>query len=498
MITLRRIHALASLLAAGCIATTAGAQPIPARTLLEQAATAMGGLTRLQSLDNVVMTGFGESLSQLGGGNLSPDAHAPAKRQMNVDVERVFDLKNERAIYRGRTASLFPFAIERPMDRSNQLQTGVAALDHPLPALLEAFDAGTRFGAVRTEDGLDVVEFTTDAGATLWLAIDPVTKLPAWVRTIGASTTLGDVTTTTYFTGYLPFGDLRLPVGLTANIDWRDTQTMLFNVDSYRLNQSEIGQIPAPRPAAAPRVAKATKLADKVWDVRIDQSADGGAVIEFADHLTMFEAYNDEADTFARIDLANTLVPGKKVTEVIVSHHHFDHAGGLRAAVARGLTVIARRGNEGIFREMAARPAPNFPDALARNPQPLKFVPVDDHLTLDDGTMRVDVYHAVGHLHMAEAVFAYVPGPRIFLEGDFTTHDWDWNWWAGSYLDNVERYGLNPAINVPVHGIVTTFDETIAALEKQVANARAYCTRQGRAGIHPAGCPVQYSRGGRN
>ena len=498
MNTLRRIAALASLTAAMSSTATVQAQPMAARTLLEQAAAAMGGLDELRSLDNVVMTGFGESLTQLGGGNLSPDVHAPPKRQMNVDAERVFDLKNERAIYRARNQSLFPFAIERPLDRTNQLQTGVAALDHPLPALLEALDAETKLGPVRAEDGLDVVEFTTEQNATLWLAIDPITKLPAWVRTVSASTTIGDVTTTTYFTGYLPFGDLKLPVGIAANIDWRDQQVMLFNVDSYRINQRDIGQVPAPRPAPGARTAKATKLADKVWDVRVQQSEDGGAVIEFADHLTMFEAYNDEADTFARIDLANTLVPGKKVTEVIVSHHHFDHAGGLRAAVARGLTVISRRGNEGIFREMVARPAPNFPDALARNPQPLKFVPVDEHLTLDDGTMRVDVYHVVGHLHMAEAVFAYVPGPRIFLEGDFTTYNWDWNWWAGSYLDNVERYGLNPATNVPVHGIVTPFDETIRTLEKQVATARAYCTRQARAGVYPAGCPVQYSRDGRN
>jgi glyoxylase-like metal-dependent hydrolase (beta-lactamase superfamily II) len=470
-----------------------------AREVLEQAAAAMGGLERLQALDNLVMTGFGQYVNQQGGSAPSPEPHAPLKYTVAHDAERIFDLANERAMTRDRRGSLFPFAISQPWDRTDRVQTGVAALDHPVPALLEALDAETRLGPVSTEDGATVVQFTLAQGATLWLAFDPVTKLPAWVRSIGPSTTLGDLTTTTYFTGYLPFGDLRLPVGLTAKLDWRDTPAMLFHVDSYRTDVADLPEFPAPGapPAgAAPRRAEATKIADKVWDVRI--GGNGGAVIEFADHLVMFEAYNSEADTFARLDVADTLVPGKKVTHVIVSHHHFDHSGGVRAAVARGLTIVARRGNEGIFREMVARPAPNFPDALARNPQPLKFLPVDEQLTLDDGTMRVDVYHAVGHLHMAEAVFAYIPGPRIFLEGDFTTYNWDWHWWGGSYLDNVERYGLDPALNIPVHGIVTTFDETIAAIERQVDQARDYCTRQARAGVHPAGCPVQYSRGGRD
>ena len=476
------------------VAVAAHAQPQSAREALEQAAAAMGGLQRLQSLDNLVMTGFGQYVNQQGGSALSPDPHAPLKWTVAHDAERVFDLKNKRALNRDRRGSLFPFAIERPWDRASQVQTGVAALDHPVPALLAALDAGTRLGSVSVEDGLTVVELTIAQGPTLWLAVDPATKLPAWVRSIGPSTTLGDITTTTYFTGYLPFGDLQLPVGLTAVMDWRDVTSMMFNVDSYRVNATNLPAFPATTPPApaAERRAEAKKIADKVWDVRI--GGNGGAVIEFADHLVMFEAYNNEADTFARLDVADALVPGKKVTHVIVTHHHFDHSGGLRAAVSRGLVIIARRGNEGIFREMVARPAPNFPDALARNPQPLKFVPVDEQLTLDDGTMRVDVYHAVGHLHMAEAVIAYIPGPRIFLEGDFTTYDWDWNWWGGAYLDTVDRYHLNPAINIPVHGIVTTFAEAIATIEKQVKQARDYCARQARAGVYPAGCPVQYSR----
>ena len=37
----------------------------------------------------------------------------------------------------------------------------------------------------------------------------------------------------------------------------------------------------------------------------------------------------------------------------------------------------------------------------------------------------------------------------------------------------------------------------IATIEKQVQNARDYCTRQARAGVYPAGCPVQYSRDAR-
>jgi glyoxylase-like metal-dependent hydrolase (beta-lactamase superfamily II) len=456
----------------------------------------MGGIDKLRSLDNVVLTGFGVYLTQQGGGNLSPDPHAPSKWQESNAAQRVFDLKGKRALAKDRRISMFPFAAVsgNRWNETTQVQTGIRALDHPLPALLEALDAGTRLGTVRTENDLAVVELTTAQGANLALAFDPHTHLPAWVRWVSGNEALGDVTNTAWFTGYLPFDDVQLPTGITTTIDWRDTTTGMFQVDSYRLNVRDLEPFPAAvasTPPAAPQV-EVKKVAPGIWDVRYGGNA--GAVIEFADHLTVFEAYGNETSTFARLDAANKLVRGKQVTEVIVSHHHFDHSGGLRAAVSRGLTIISRRANEQIFREMVARPAPNFPDALARNPLPLKFVPVDEHLVLEDKTMRVDLYHAVGHLHMAEAVFAYAPASRVLFEGDFTTFDWDYNWWGGAYLDNVERYKLDPAINIPVHGKVTTFAETIADIERQVDNARKFCASTAAAGYYTAGCPIQYSR----
>src|SRR5690606_15382680 len=112
-----------------------------------------------------------------------------------------------------------------------------------------------------------------------------------------------------------------------------------FNVARSQL--PAIQQLPAapgrgaPGAAGPPAVA-VTPLANGVWDVRIGNN-NGGPAIEFADHLVLFEANGSEAATLARIDAANRLVPGKQVTQLIVSHHHFDHTAGLRAAVSRGL-----------------------------------------------------------------------------------------------------------------------------------------------------------------
>ncbi|HEX6999562.1 MAG TPA: MBL fold metallo-hydrolase [Gammaproteobacteria bacterium] len=486
------------------LATPAAAQEDAARRLLESTAEAMGGLQRLRGVRNFVLTGFGQRLYQDGGGNVTGDPDAPPKWRAVADAQRTFDLVDGRALNQERQSFMFPFAAPFGLswNRTATLQTGADLLDHPLPAVLEALAPGTALGAVTLEGGRSVVQFTIEDGTPIWMAIDPATGLPAWTRRIVPHVNLGDVAVTTHFTGYVPHEGVQLPYGLMKRLDWRDQITLMFQVDSYRIDVPE-EQLPpfadsarGGAPRAAEREVTVTGLADGVWDVRVGNN--GGAVIEFDDHLVMFEAGGSPADTLARIDAANELVPGKAVTAVIVSHHHFDHTAGLRAAVSRGLAVISHAGNEGIIREMIERPAVVFPDALAMSPHELQFIPVNEHLVLEDETRRLDVYHVVGHSHMANAVFAYLPEARIMMEGDLGDAGWTWHWWAGALSANIEAYGLDPVRNVAVHGPPggLPIEETLANIQRQAEAAQAFCAEQVEAGSYVFGCPVQYDASG--
>ena len=482
--------------------TTAPAQEDAATRLVESMATAMGGKERLQRIGNFALTGFGQRAYMDGGGNVTGDINAPAKWQGVIDAQRTFDLRQGRALNQERRSHQFPFAAPFGINwsRSSVVQSGAELMDHPLPAVLEALAAGARLGAVTVEDGQSVVRFTTRDGTPVWIASDSATHLPLWTRRIVPHTNLGDVAVTTHFTGYVPYDGVLLPLGLQNRINWRGQVTLMFQVDSYRVDlpadQLPAFPVNAPRAAVAPPPPAVISLAKGVWDVRVGRN--GGPVIEFADHLVIFEANGSAADTLARIDAANKLVSGKQVTAVIVSHHHFDHTAGLRAAVSRGLSVISHRGNEGILRELIERPAVVHPDALARNPHPFRFTPVDERLVLEDGTQRLEIYHVVAHSHMANGVFAWLPASRIMMEGDLGDSEWTWHWWAGALAANLKAYGIAPTLNVAVHGPAggLSIAETLANNQSQSAAARKFCAEQREKGVPVYGCPVQYDAAG--
>src|SRR5678815_611649 len=513
----------------------AGQGPSPEAQLVRRAADALGGRERVLAIKTLQIIGYGELAYFNGGGNITGAPDAPQKWQKVLEHTRIIDFENGRTRVQQRLKMDFEFAstvgqlglnrtsesldgdvaynigggfLAAPQSGTPQPQPAGAAaarqrrvelLAHPVTIVRAALDPTSKLSNLRKLGNLQLIDVTVRQGDTLTLALNATSNLPAWVSYVGPNANLGDVTYRTVFAGYVPEKGIQLPTGFATTIDFRNVVQSKLYVDRNIVDAS-VDDLSAPasvRSATAPQGAagggnaalKPMKVADHVWYLN------GNTFFEFDDHITMVEANRTDAALQAILDVVNALVPGKRVTQVIQSHHHFDHSVGLRAAVAQGLTVISRRGNEGIFREMVARPAKMFPDALGRSPKPLKFIPVDDHLKLKDATNEVDIYHIIGNYHMADGVIVHVPASNLLVEADLTTQEWDFNWWGDSLMNNIEYRKLKVDTNLAVHSQKPyPLAEVVSAIERQVRNTQAFCRRAAEAQFFQPGCPIQYNR----
>jgi len=180
----------------------------------------------------------------------------------------------------------------------------------------------------------------------------------------------------------------------------------------------------------------------------------------------------NEARSLAVIAKARSVAPGKPLTQVIVSHHHFDHSGGLRAAVAEGLTIITYRGNVEFFKDLVARKHSIVEDELAKNPKPLKIIAVDDEMTLKDAVMEVRLYHVLDNPREGTLLFAYVPRDRMLVQADLYDSTWTQHPWADNFRWNLEHRGLKVDEDVPVHGAIQSYADVLKTIKStQTAGA---------------------------
>jgi glyoxylase-like metal-dependent hydrolase (beta-lactamase superfamily II) len=168
--------------------------------------------------------------------------------------------------------------------------------------------------------------------------------------------------------------------------------------------------------AVAPVQAVSTRLADGVWHVA--GGSHHSVVVEFADYLAVAEAPLDEARSLAVIAEARRLAPNKPIRYVLTTHHHFDHAGGLRTYVAEGATVVTHQSNVAFFEKTLAAPATIAPDAQGKAMAKPMLQGVSGKDILTDGKQTIEIYATMGDTHTDEYTLIYLPGPRILVEGD--------------------------------------------------------------------------------
>ncbi len=100
------------------------------------------------------------------------------------------------------------------------------------------------------------------------------------------------------------------------------------------------------------------KLVELAPNVQMVQG--GGAnnlIVNMKDGLVVVDAPTDEGQSKWVIDAAKAKYPGKPIKTLVLTHHHMDHTGGMRAFAAEGATVIVPAPDKAYFEEVIKRPA---------------------------------------------------------------------------------------------------------------------------------------------
>jgi len=484
----RFVALVAIVIASGC------ASAPPEKQVIADAAQALGGADRLAAVKSLGIEGTGTAPN--AGQNRMPDDELPVWKV--TEYKRTIDLANGRTLVQQVREAQFLFAgdlVQRQtqgLDRNvayNRDASGTATragdaaarerrielLHHPITVMRAALDPAAKLANLREEDTEQLVDVTTASGDAVTLAVSSQTHLPVRVVSMSDNANMGDVAIVTTFADYEDVGGVKLPRRLTTMMD--KYLQLDVTVARNRLDV-DVADLAAPAvvtsaaaPVPSPVVVTAEPVGKGIWWLA-GSGNHRSVVFEFADHLVLYEAPLNEARTQAVIDKARTL-SAKPLTMAIVSHHHFDHSGGLRTAVAEGLTIVTHRDNETFFKDLLARPHTIVPDVLQKNPREAKFLFVDDQMTLKDAAMEVQLYHLLDNPREGTNLFAYVPRERMLVQADLYDSTWLRHSWGENVLTNIERRKLAVDRDVPVHGAIEPFAQMVATIKAKPGTVTA-------------------------
>lgn len=462
---------------AGCARAT------PEQQFISDAAAAMGGRDRVDAVRTLTIEGEGVNF------NLGQDMRPEAATQAFAisGYKREIDIANGRQrVQQTRTPKFAYFQGPQPQTQIQGLDGavafnvnpagaatrlgGLAATDraadlyhHPLTLLRSTADPKTTIANVRTMGAVRQAEFHTAAGPVLTMTIDAA-GVPLSISSNAYHANLGDVVMTTTMSDYQEVNGLKLPGRLAGKVDdfttW-EVQASSQTVDGALADLAAPASVSAPAAApAAPNVV--VQAAGKgVW--LLAGQSHHSALIEFSDHLMLIDAPQSEARTLAVIAKARETVPGKPLTQLVTTHHHFDHTAGLRAAIAEGLTVITHAGNREWVENMAKRAHTRQPDRLAKNPRPVTVETVDGEREFKDAAMALTLYHVAGNPHSDTMLMAYVPSARVVIQVDAFGPGSQTHPYAANLLENIQSRKLAVDRIVPLHSVIAPFAELVKA-----------------------------------
>ena len=391
--------------------------------------------------------------------------------------------------------------LEVALTPHGALKAGLAATD--ASAITTPIVGASDFGLSQFGRKVTIVTFTLLGKYKMNVTINDQ-NLVELVDTWFPNPVYGDMDYEMRYTQYKDFGGVKFPQ--LVHVHQGDPRlNPAHNYFEYKITDVK-GNVPVttmPVPEAvrtatlAPVKVESQKLADGVW--ALAGGTHNSMVVEFKDFVAVVEAPNNEARSLAVIAEANRLVPNKPIRYVVNTHHHFDHAGGLRTFLSQGTTIVTHETNKEYYLDIMFYPAPRTldPDRLAtyepmymisRRPAPIETVGGDTRSTapyvVTDGVRMLEVFHVQDMAyelgdpslrqgnHSQDMLMAYLPKEKILYNADLYSPPA-----PGAALpaptaasktlyQNIVKLKLDVAQHVPTHGRVGTNDEFMKMFAK--------------------------------
>ena len=340
-----------------------------------------------------------------------------------------------------------------------------------------ALKAARKYNATastRSADGktFDTLSFTAPGLFAATLVLDDTGNVTRIESTL-PHPVLGDTAVLTTFTDYRDMGGaLRFPMRMRQSMG----QHEVFDLTAQQVTMGTPVDIAVPDNVPTARETVASNLvAPGVWF--LGGGSHHSVAVEMAGEIVLVESPLYDGRALAVFAAANALVPGKKVGTVINSHHHFDHAGGLRAAAGEGATLVVGAAAKPYFERVFANPHRIAPDHLAKSGKSVgsvRFVAVNGKHVISDGARVIEVHEIQGSVHATGFHMVWLPKERLLIQGDAYTPGPPNsppppvpNGNNVNLVQNIERLGFDVDRILPLHSRVVPMSELLAAIGRR-------------------------------
>ncbi|WP_080056567.1 MBL fold metallo-hydrolase [Spirosoma aerolatum] len=280
------------------------------------------------------------------------------------------------------------------------------------------------------QDSHFLLSFSYNSNDAVTLCINTKTFLLDRIEKLGYNDRYGDVLFVSEYKGYTSTNGLQVPASRTdyefgqveRELTYKDIR---FNVkpDTSSL---QLRWVPVTFQRKLPEVIQKAEslsvetIAPNLDLIKITSQNNKVLVAQFSDHIALFESPSGLGLNQQIIREIQSRYPQKPLRQVFLTHHHPDHAGGIRAFADLPVTFITTAGNEAYFKKLlSGTHTLNEFNKESGKSYRFDFVPAEGQKTYSDDQLTVVAYEIGKNTsHTAEHLVYYFPQQKLLWSGD--------------------------------------------------------------------------------